>query len=172
MSAVYLNTYKVTVEATVQAESEDEARGAVSNLLNNSTLANVTTVGLTSTTGGNTRVAGINKVDVKMEEENQQGKAKSGKQQKLQKLAEEEIKKMQENAPDKVLRNIPDEVVVVDPDTGSGVVVPTPNKAKLQEEQQKKLEKEQEEDINPQTGETNKESQKGAAQAPKANKER
>jgi hypothetical protein len=136
MSAVYLNTYKVTVEATVQAESEEQARGRIAELLNNN---NAIGVGgfVTNSPNTNARIAGLNKVDVKVEEENEQGKEAKTKQEKLNKLAEKQAEELDERG----LREVPDEVIVTDPDTGSAVVVKNPLKQKQMEKRQKAAEK-------------------------------
>jgi|SRR5688572_3864212 len=122
---VFLNTYKVEIEATVLAPSEQELKANISALLNKPDSSNVT-------------ITSVNKCDCDMLLENPQAKEENNKQAKLRKIASEEVKKLEKEGAFK--GEIPDEIVVVDPETGSACCVENPEKQKMMEQRNKKQE--------------------------------
>lgn len=124
------NTYKVKVELTTLAQSEDEARGNVSRLISPANL-----------NGGS-----VTKTEVE-EVYNDKGEEQSKKDQSANEKAAEEQFKDQEFL---VESQVPDEIIIKDPNTGTSKLIKNPLKEKQLEEVRKKQGKSEKDKFDPQ----------------------
>lgn len=123
------NTYKVKVELTTLANSEEEARSNVSRIINPASM-----------NGGS-----INKIDV---DETYKDKGQNEQSKKQQSIYEKEAEKQFKDQEFLVESQVPDEIVIRDPSTGNSKMIKNPFKEKQLEEVRKKQGKS--DDFNPQ----------------------
>jgi hypothetical protein len=140
-----INTYKITVEANVQAESEEAAKNCCIDLLNSPQATNPKTGAPSGVSDA--RIAAINNVECEcLFEDKNQNEESTNQKKEEEKLANEQLKELEKGGSKQVEQ--PDEVAITDPNTGTGKLVENPNKGQptAAEVEAEKNRKQQEED--------------------------